>query len=65
MPTKKTPPAQVAGEKREIHTVRLELDGDDYRRLQRATKKLSISKAAFARMAVIKMIRQEEAETTG
>jgi hypothetical protein len=47
--------------KREIWAVRLEFDSADHERLERIAKLLKLSKAGFARMAVMDRVREEEA----
>jgi hypothetical protein len=47
--------------KREIWAVRLEFDSADHERLERVAKLLKLSKAGFARMAVMDRVREEEA----
>ena len=45
----------------ETWAVRLEFDADDHERLEAVTRLLKLSKAGFARMAVMDRVREEEA----
>ena len=54
VPVIEEPKAQMA--------VRLELPIADYRRLERQARKLGLTKASYARMAVMKTIASDEAE---
>ncbi len=47
---------------RDIRTVRLDLRPDDFDRLDRCAQRRGLSKASYARMAVLDLIRSDEAE---
>jgi hypothetical protein len=46
--------------KRTGHAVRLDLNAKDNDRLERCAEEMGLTKASFARMAVLAMIRQRE-----
>jgi hypothetical protein len=45
--------------------VRLELTPDDYTRLERRARALGLTKASYARMAVMKQLHREDLEESG
>jgi hypothetical protein len=68
MARKRAPKAVATREVREVRTgrpVRLDLSEADHERLEHQAKKRGLNKAAFARMAVLDRLRQEETEGAG
>jgi hypothetical protein len=51
---------QTATRKRKGVAVRLEMDPEDIERLERVARRLGLSRASFARMAVLARIGEEE-----
>jgi hypothetical protein len=60
MAKKRTPKVPAVEQKPEVWSVRLVLDAADHARLERVAKTLRLSKASFARMAVMERVRTEE-----
>lgn len=61
MAKKKATKMQAVETKQETWAVRLQLDAADHEELERVAKFLRLSKAGFARMAIIERIRVERA----
>jgi hypothetical protein len=57
--TKKMTPVTVQDEK-DARPVRLDLSAADHRRLERCARERGLSKASYARMAVLELIRADE-----
>jgi hypothetical protein len=51
-------------EERTAKAVRLDLTPADYARLERCARRRGLTKASFARMAVLALLEREEAEGT-
>lgn len=61
MAKKKVAKVNVVKDAKQTWAVRLEFDAADHERLEHVARSLRLSKAAFARMAVVDRIRAEEA----
>ncbi len=62
MARKRAPKVPAIQEEKAQMAVRLELPIADYRRLERQARKLGLTKASYARMAVMKTITADEEE---
>jgi hypothetical protein len=60
MAKKRTPKMQTTQDEKTQMAVRLELPIGDYQRLERQAKALGLTKASYARMAVMKSLKADE-----
>jgi hypothetical protein len=61
MAKKKGVKVNTSQTKPQVWAIRLEMDEDDHERIARIARALKLSKAGFARMAVMDRVRLEEA----
>lgn len=50
-------------EEKTSHPVRLDLSPADYERLEKCARARGLTRSSFARMAVLKLIKEDEAES--
>jgi DNA-binding transcriptional regulator YiaG len=60
MAKKKAAMIQATEDKRQVWAVRLEFEAADHEEIERIAKMLKLSKAGFARMAVMDRVRAEK-----
>jgi DNA-binding transcriptional regulator YiaG len=61
MAKKKAAKMEATQDKRQVWAVRLEFEATDHEEIERIAKMLKLSKAGFARMAVMDRVRAEKA----
>ncbi len=62
MARKRAKPVQAVQEEKVTKPVRLDLSATDYERLERCAKIRGLTRASYARMAVLDLIRADEAK---